>query len=189
MILFYVRKNFYRSKNHLTKINVIYIFKRPVMSAIKKTVKKTYQQGSFLYNKKNIHYTINHPDPNPPNTQLAFSNNPLIDKKAMRHLECHRQQCDDSTCETRDCPSVCGNPMNRKAVGHATYGQSPNTDKTKVTVVVSSTDLDCNNKSQKMVIYKKAHEVNSTPEHVNGTAKLQADSTMRQIISQNEDKS
>lgn len=39
-------------------------------------------------------------------------------------------------------------------------------------------------------MYKKAHEVDSTPEHANGTAKLQADSNnMRQLIFQYEDKS
>lgn len=113
------------------------------------------------------------------NTQLAFKIFLILGKKVIHH----NQTCDQPKCETMDCPTVCGNPVNRKAIG-----QSLINDTTKTTVIVSSIDLDNNQKSQRMVMYKQAHKVNSTPEHVNGTVKIQTESSMRNIIIQHEDK-
>jgi len=133
--------------------------------------------------------TLNAPDNNSPEPALAFKNNPFYGKnKTNRHYECHVQECDKTDCKTQDCAVICGNPTTRKAVGHPTHGQSPATETDKVTYPLSTTDMEGNQKQQNIVIYKKAHEVNTTKEHAKGTAKMDADAGIKKTIIDHEDK-
>ena len=135
--------------------------------------------------------TFNSPH-NKPSVQ-GLKNNPWFssknNKSLFRHTECHRQECDATTdCKNQVCNSLCGNPTTRKAVAHATHGQSLTTEVDKTTYKVSSTDLNGQNKPQNLVVYDNAHDTPLTSSHVPGNVKLQQEPSITQLLNIVEDK-
>ena len=132
--------------------------------------------------------SVNEPDPNSKDPQ-AYYNNPTIysQKGPFRHFEYHSQKCDITDCQTKRCPKICSTSTERTATAHFTHGNPPS-ESGKKTVPVSNTDLNGNQKTQKMTFYDKPHATPMTPEHAAGTQKIRTDVNMQNIIDQHETK-
>ena len=127
-------------------------------------------------------YSVNDADLNPPNFQAAVKNQP-----PSVHPEIHRQRCIHFGCDGLTCLKLCDTFKDRKAIAHGTHGnppQEPGKTKTKL----SSTDFNGKPKTQHGIFYDDAHDVNPTPEHIQGTQQINNDPNIMQKIKQHEDK-
>lgn len=125
--------------------------------------------------------TVNRQDKKSPDPQAQYNNPPTP------HPEIHRQRCDQPGCDGMHCLLLCGNFKDRKAVGHTTHGHPPK-EPGKTEVTISQNDLNGNPGPQQIIFYDDAHEVNPTPQHVNGTQKINNDPNIQQTIITYEDK-
>ena len=168
--------------------NIVIITQRTMVTTVKSLCKLTTKTQVNQIKRNMACRTMNQRDKQPVDSQ-ANKNNPFYGTKA--HFECHRTICDtDPSCINKICPNICGNPIDRKSVGHATSGQSLPTETDRITIVVSTTDLSgkAKPKGQRMVLYKKPHRTKPTAEHKQGTAKLKQEPLMEQLINDHENK-